>query len=642
MSDDTPSWEQVKKLLDDPNVPDAQKAVLAKAFEAYDDDWAIFGTEDRVEPYLDKYGGGYWDTAGKQIVDPFTSKGTDGYLKDAYNSAKKSSGKSDAADKKHNSDIKTGRQDLENAERKAGDGGVGVSTSDKLLDAGKPGLRFYKNFLPLYDDLPGTVKTNPPKGISHGNTLKQVETRYNEHRGIDFKKFENDASELIKSVGTERDQHTNMSNTLGNLWHHWTGQASDSSQQAFGDLAKDVQKVTKTLEDVGNVSKTSMHSIAAAVRKKATWVLNHDKNSDLYQGKYSPEQIKVVIKCASGKASDEELKQAAGYVGVNVDDGSCDDDNYKQKVPVESIKFLNGFARCVDGKLKGFIDTCDNCKGTVNDAFKALTKQLAKVEGNPFKESNDSGHHEGHDNNRGDKSGSRPGNNGGGGHSSGGTSGGGDTGGQGQQNGKPPETTDVGDKGGDQPDTTDPSQIGTDPSQQGGNPNMPTPGGPNQQGQPETVTVQNGDGKIQMSSPDGQGHMTVTVDDGSGKPKTYDVDFGQGTGSSDTTPPGTVPQGDSPGTGQPGTGGPGSPSIPVSGADGQGTAGAPDQQGPDGQAAQEVHAGPDGKAVIHDGDETITLQRSEDDPSQVKMTVDDGSGEPTSYTVDYATSGVPP
>ncbi|WP_121389616.1 hypothetical protein [Actinokineospora cianjurensis] len=165
-------------------------------------------------------------------------------------------------------------------------------------------------------------------------------------------------------------------------------------------------------------------------------------------------------------------------------------------------------------------------------------------------------------------------------------------------------------------------------------------------GAPETVTITDGDRSISVQSPDGQGKVSVTVDDGSGKPKTYELDFGQSTpGALDPLTGKPVLD---PVTGQPVGSTAGQPGVdpvtgrpvvdPVTGqpVPGQGAGQVP---GPDG--VQHVQAGPDGKAVIHDGDLTITAERSATDPDTVKITVDDGDGEPVTYTVDYQDPAAP-
>lgn len=109
--------------------------------------------------------------------------------------------------------------------------------------------------------------------------------------------------------------------------------------------------------------------------------------------------------------------------------------------------------------------------------------------------------------------------------------------------------------------------------------------------QPETVTIADGDRQISVQSPDGQGNVKVTVDDGDGKPKTYNMDFSQGAGD---------------------------------------TKGAPRSTG-----------GADDKVVIKDGDSTITAEQGDGGDGRIKITVDDGTGDPTTYNVDFSGDEAP-
>ena len=140
--------------------------------------------------------------------------------------------------------------------------------------------------------------------------------------------------------------------------------------------------------------------------------------------------------------------------------------------------------------------------------------------------------------------------------------------------------------------TVDPGMSGidqgTDPSS-AVDPGTTQPGqqqpGQQQPGRPEQVTIQDGDRTITVQSPDGRGHVKVGVGDGKGGTKTYDLDFDD---ESDTTGSGVVD-----GDGDPDT------------------------------------------AVIHDGDTTITAERQDGDNGHIKLTVDDGTGNPTSYDIDF-------
>ena len=123
--------------------------------------------------------------------------------------------------------------------------------------------------------------------------------------------------------------------------------------------------------------------------------------------------------------------------------------------------------------------------------------------------------------------------------------------------------------------------------------------------EPESVTITDGDRKISVQSPDGQGHVKISIDDGTGKPKTYDMDFGGASAGRLSTP-----------------------------ANGQ-AAPAPSDQAIDSDDVEHVSADDSGKAVIHDGATTITGEHPDGAPDQLKLTVDDGTGHPTTYNVDY-------
>ncbi|MGH3620175.1 MAG: WXG100 family type VII secretion target [Sciscionella sp.] len=609
---DVPHWDEVKKLVDNPAVPDDQKQELLKSYYSKVVNEDLTGTHnDEVEQYLDKYGVSYgdglWDTFSRDM-NPFADSVDDKYDA-AHKAAKKSADQNAEANKGHNENVTRGKGTLEDAKNKEADGGVGVNNSNTLLDAGAPGLRFFRNFLPPYGKLPGTVKTNPPKGAP--TDVKGTEDKYNEHRDISFKDFVTDADEMISAANTERDQHQEMANSLSGLYQHWTGPAAQASQNSFTDFDKGVATVTAGLEDTGNITNAAMHTISAAVRRKAQWLLDNDVHSDLYDGK-SPAQIEVIIKCANGSASDEERKQVAGYVGVNVDDGSCDKETYKQKVPAESIKWLNTFATAVESKVEQFHNVCTSAKTTVDGAFKQITDQMGKIEGNAFAKQQHTGGHGKH-NGTGDAGKHNGKHNG--------------TGDDGKHNGTGGKHQDAGnqetgnDDSGDTTDSAGPDDavkaagVNTSGapslSDSGGGTTSPagldgnadgTAGIP-ADGEPEKVTVKHGNQTITMSHPDSSGTMTLTVDDGHGQAKTFEVDFGDADTArrlaGDFGPQGISADGD----------------------------------------VQHVEPGKDGKAVFHDGDATFTVERAADGSATVS--VDDGRGQSTEYTLDPEDGGTP-
>lgn len=158
-------------------------------------------------------------------------------------------------------------------------------------------------------------------------------------------------------------------------------------------------------------------------------------------------------------------------------------------------------------------------------------------------------------------------------------------------------------------------------------------------GQQETVEIKDGDRTISVTSPDGEGHVKVTVDDGTGKTKTYDLDFDAASGMAPRPPATDAATGAD--FGPDGQAAVGPDGQPVVGPDGQPVVGSDGQPavGPDGQPvadAEQVPARSDGKCVIQDGPLTITAERPLFAPDTITLAVDDGSGTPTTYTLDFA------
>ncbi|QYN24901.1 hypothetical protein [Amycolatopsis sp. DSM 110486] len=145
--------------------------------------------------------------------------------------------------------------------------------------------------------------------------------------------------------------------------------------------------------------------------------------------------------------------------------------------------------------------------------------------------------------------------------------------------------------------------------------------------EPETVTVEQGGNKISMSEPDDNGKMGITVDEGTGQEKQYQLDFGDDPAPSQASDPDFGPQGhdgaqDASGQSDAGRHQAPQPDGAPTAADGTATSG------------QVYQPGPDGKIHIDDGNLKITAERPDGADGPTVVTVDDGSGQPTKYTLD--------
>lgn len=605
-----PKWEDVKKILDDPSVPHDQKVALIQTYPAYSEVNEDPGkVVEELGQYAERYDTSWWPQ-GFPSNDNLSSYPD---FEKAYQEAKKSADAAAQEDKKYNEDREKGKEKLDETARQAGDGDAGCSNSDELLDAGAPALKYFETFLPLYQSINGGKFRKMMQGDASFDAIRK---RYDEQRHIDFTKFATDAEQLTTAAQQQREQHTEMANKLASLWNHWEGPASQKSQEYFANYSKSVDKVIQSLNDTAGVINASCKAVADQVREKARWVLDNITDINTAAGK-SPNQIKTIIEVANKgtHASDDKLKEACAIFNIEVDDGCFEDETFRQKVADEATIWLNtAFMPEVEGRYDAFMQTCDNVKEGVDEAWKVLTDHLAKVEENPFAST---GENSGGDQGRGGGGGGGGGGTGGGGGGggggfAGGGGGGGFAGGGGGGGGAPsmsiPEMPkpEVPEPGGElQPDGQDSLQTMPgvlDPSQQDG------------------VTIEEGDRKITVSRPDDQGNVRLTVEGPDGQPKTYDIDFdlgGPGEAQDDIQSLGPYPADQ------------GAGSFPVN--PGQ----APDEQG----TVQTLRPGPDGKAVIQDGDVTITAEYPPGQSDRLLVTIDTGDGTPTTYTVEFDEQG---
>ncbi|MEV4729002.1 hypothetical protein [Saccharopolyspora sp. NPDC049426] len=604
MGDDSknPSWEEIKKVLDDPNVSDDKKRELASTYAA-EDDAALFGIRDEVEPYLAKYDDGYWSTQGDWWVgDP------DKELQDVYNDAKKDADAASKKEQQHDQAVKDGKGKLEDVKRKSENGengGAGAKSGDELLDAGKPGLRFFERWVPLYEKI-----QNDYNDKSKVLKVDKIREHYNEQRQLNFDKFAKNIEDLKNAEKGMRESVQTMSDKLGGLWKGWTGGASDASQDFFSSKFTPTaqERVIQKVSDAASMTQDTVKSVSSMIREKATAALELDKYSERI-GEKADQDWDTTISVANGTDDDTTLRKACSIWGVEVEQG-CDgdlDEEVKRKIEDECRKVVReNFAKTVEDTTSKFVQMCDDTKKHINEAWKKLNDELGKVEENPFK--NPGPADKGGDQKPGGQQ--QPGGQQGAGGAGGGGAGDGGAAGAGSGAGA---GAGAGAGGGGMPPTPEMPKPPEKPEV----PGMPGQGAPGAPGMPgsegEKVTLGQGPNAVTVQEPGTDGKTQVQLTGPDGQPKTYAVDFGQGA-------PGQMP-------GQPAAGGVlgGMQTMPAPGQ-GPGVPGGPH--------SIPVQAGPDGRAVIHEGDRTITLEQGPG--GEMKVNVDNGGGQPPlNQTIDF-------
>ncbi|MEU4764806.1 hypothetical protein AB0H12_16260 [Actinosynnema sp. NPDC023794] len=623
----TPSWEEVKKIVDDPSVPHDQKKALLEAYYVADAEGNVLGGthNNELEEYLDDYDVSWGDGFGQSFSNSMPwSDSSEDRLNNAYDQAKKSYDEGARKTEEHNEKKQAGQDALAASEQRASDGGAGVANSNELLDAGAPGLKYFENFLPAYEKAKSIIGVGTKVDTSVDNLRK----RYDEQRDIDFHKIDIDIVELRQVATDTRNRQADAERSMGKVWANWTGTAADNSRQFVTDMSKKASTHADAIDHIAEVTRAACHTVSGLVNAKARTILEGVASPYDIAG-VSPAQVEQVVQ---GATSDDEalLRRVAGFVNFEINDEACDEDVWKEEVRKKSREWLQGtFHNDVNGKWELFDNICKTTKESVDKAWEELGKQIDAFNTKPFEPAKEEP--------PADKPGDKPGTGGsdqpGGG---GGTPGGGGGGTPGGGGGTPgggggtpeiPKVENPLDKDGDgKPDV--PGDLDGDGKPDAGA-DLDGDGKPDglksDEEAPETVTIKSGDNEIKITEPDARGQVLITVDTPTSEPKSYQVDFsanpdaakalmGQNGGAALASAlSGATPVAAAGAT----------PGAPVA----AGGAGAPGDVTP-------VQAGADGKALIELDGLAIT---AEVDPltGEINLSVDNGDGSPEQYGVEF-------
>lgn len=410
---------------------------------------------------------------------------------------------------------------------------------------------------------------------------------FDELHGAEFWRLDGSSERLAALAGAADAMKTGITAMQGRLQNAWQGAAAEAATGQFDALAKALQSYHDTLTTIstalGSASNATWPSVNAIAWKDGGSAFADSAPDQLTIAEPSTQIDRINYRLYTEHSYTVEQLKQAGTCDLNEGGGMFSDTWWSD----ETIRGLDKMCDEYNASIRWFRERLRTAHKAVNDAWTTLNGQLTGLRDtgdiDPFAKlampeakpdtKPDTKPDQGHDPYQG-----KP---------------------------PPPGRTDP------PPGQTDPSQVDpgitehtqpppgqttpsqTDPGQPDPGqptPGQPTPGQPGQGGK-ESVTIKDGDRTITVDSEDGGGHVHLSVDDGSGEPKQYDVDFDAGSGTSQAGDQGSV-NGD------------------LSGSGGQ------------------------DKVVIHDGSTTITAERDGGDGG-IALTVDDGSGKPTEYQVDF-------
>ncbi|GAA3841796.1 hypothetical protein GCM10022243_05260 [Saccharothrix violaceirubra] len=633
---------EIKQLLDDPNVTPETKKQLVRALAGSG------GSEEDVRRYAEANGvevpddPGFWQHAGGVLLAPVTGGASVAYNVNEemeHGAWTMEGGEADSLVNKAKEERELGS--TQKVLNETGD----VPTSDVLLDAGAPGLRFFEKFIPIYAEAAPVIGHNGQAP----QLTEYIYRNYDEVSEIDFAKFREDA-EKINKAAADLDNHENGLGTAWNALGAWEGDAANAANGYNGKFLNTAGTFIQNTKGAPGTITTAVGTMQQQVKEFAQHV--HDMYSEQCGG-LTVDQAKEAIRQAKGDVFENDggiLDWLAGVpgwltgtvigaicggpLGILVGMGWSDwITDVRDRIIEDAKNKLRGLCQEFDGKKQAFDGYCQAVQTGVQGTYDTMFGQLdGQLTDKPFGQVGDppsfTGEQGGRD--KVDQPGGTSGTPGG----TSGTPGGGGTppggGGTPPGGGGTPEVPKIEnplDKDGDgKPDVPGDTDGDGKPDDLDGDgkpddPNAGKPDGLKGEEEPETVKIRSGENEITVTEPDENGHVKITVDTPTSEPKTYDVDFGKNPdalnallGQNGAAPlTGTVPGGAAAG---------GTAPTPAGGPASAGDGSVP------------VQAGADGKALIELEGLSIT---AEVDPltGEINLTVDDGDGTPEEYGVGF-------
>ena len=573
MAERLPTIQEVQQIVDDPQIADdTKRELLTQYFDAIDGQDPVhygFSNDDQRKQLLEQYQDRFDFTPLDLRNGPY-----------AYEAYSKAQGQ-------HDAHLDAAR---EAAKRAVDDGGSrldgmkgsetspGAGNSNELLDAGAAGLDTFRTWLPVYRKARAIVAPD----LADYRFEQDVLERYDEQRDIPFDKFLAGAGEIVQVREAVVDAAPTQNQAMQNLFGQWEGDGKNAASASWTKFGDGVKTVQQSLDHAVDVVNRTVAAVAGSCRDKASWVLQNAFQTWPHDAGLTAQEMDRLARIAElgRNASADDFKHFTEFLftanpalarDMLVGQSFGMSDQLFDAFQAWAKQYLSNFCTFVAGLVGDFQTMCENTRVAVANQWSALADELQKVPDDPFAAVGEA---------------VAPAAASGGG-SGGGAAGGGDgsaAGGGGAAGAMGGGAAPGGAAGGAAPTPA----VAPPPPEPAAAPPVPevVPPAAPPADPPDTLTVQRGDSKIEMSEPDRDGRMGISIDSGTGEPKDYQLSWGE----TDPAQPAYTP-------------------------------------------------GPDGRIRIDDGAFRITAERPEGPDGPTVVTVDDGSGTPTMYTLGEADAG---
>lgn len=389
-----PSDEEIKEILDDPNVPVETKRELIAAW-AYDygtgptmdGSYAPYHTDnipDEVKRYADKYDAHDEIDAYRKDADAQNTRANavggprpKSPPTDARNLVDRGKDEREHADTKEQHE-KDGQELDRFRDGLATSGTTGAETSKEIFDAGATGLEFFRIFLPRYNAHTG--QGNAALDLVGINAEVAYGKPYDQQREVDFAAIKHDI-ELLRAASEQlADQVADLTNRKRTLSSSWRGDAAESAKLAFDRLLRSAQTVRRQLDGVRECLETVLPVLEELCVIKADAI--HQLFAVTIGGVTAP-VIDLMIKASKQAASDDELQRLADELGIQPDYTYCE--SYPEELRAEAARSAQqwldtNLVPVFETKHEAFTGVCEAVHEGFTDALEALSEITSSID----------------------------------------------------------------------------------------------------------------------------------------------------------------------------------------------------------------------------------------------------------------------
>ncbi|MBY8849961.1 WXG100 family type VII secretion target, partial [Saccharothrix sp. MB29] len=295
----TPSWDDVKAVLDDPNVSEDKKAEL---MHAYVSDTAPWNIPDDANAYKDRYDtSSFWNWGDGASAD--------NGLQSRYDEAKAEGESNSYNSREQTKAVEDGQASLDGSQAPTS-AGTGVKLSDELFDAGKAGLKVFEKFEPIWNNRPGDCVGN-----THSlNMAEHINKPYDEQRGINFHKLLMEADEFSSAKSRVDEMKSDVDTQLNALYGEWDGAASQASREHYsGEIVPKITELGDALNGAAELTRTAVSGVYELCKGKADEVLGMYREQIGQADTFMAEKV-VSFARGEGDYSKDRVLEIAGWV----------------------------------------------------------------------------------------------------------------------------------------------------------------------------------------------------------------------------------------------------------------------------------------------------------------------------------------